>query len=264
MGTTPRNFTIQTWDNVAFFNASTDQLIASSMNTKTGTLDNTLDLLYPTGSQGNVYVAPAWTANKRAMIDFVFATVDLALMGAQMGTDVTTGAASVRKEDKVEITSDTATTTETPTGTVGAEIQYAYILDSNGYETTVLTQAATATATEFSFTGTTLTFNTGDYPDGTTVKVYYNYTTGVGSQTIIQSATGAPSTVKFNGWAWVKDICDGSLYYANIIADLCQIDGNWNWELAADSEGATQPMKLEFIKPCNSTEFYRIIIIDPV
>ena len=108
-----------------------------------------------------------------------------------------------------------------------------------------------------------LTFDTGTYADDTTVEIVYTYTSQAGTQTIVQDATSAPSVVKFIGFAYVKSICDpDTTYYAQIIGEICQIEGNWSWELAADGEGATQPMAMEFIRHCGTGNFYSIIIPD--
>jgi hypothetical protein len=259
--TTPLNFAIQTWEKVSFFDKGTGELIATSTDVKSGGLDNAMELVYPMGGPGNLYVGPAFAHSKRGTINFTFATIDIALMGAQMGSSVVNGATTYTFSEILTVTGNTATPTH---AAVNSDVDYVYVLDANGIKSSSLTQTSgTPTGTTFKYNATatpTLTFS--GIADSTQIEVYYPVTTGASTKTIIQSATASPKAVRFVGDAIIKDKCTGTDYLVQVEAPFAQIDGAWNWELAAASDPATQTMKLEFIKPCGSNNLYTMKIIN--
>lgn len=263
---TPTSFTVQNWDQVSFFHKSTGALIASSRDVKTGNLDNAMTLVYPMGGTGNVYVAPAFAHSKRSTIDFTFATINIDMMGMQIGATPIQGSTSVYKIEDLTVGTNVATTTFVATGTAGTEIKYVQVVDAAGSTISTLTQVASTPtgATTFQYTpGTkTLTFFSGTLTAGTIVRVGYVHASGASARTITNLVTGAPQVVTFVGMAFIRDKCTGDLYYAQVIGATAQIDGNWNWQMAADGDPSTQTMKMEFIRACGTNELYHIVLLN--
>lgn len=97
------------------------------------------------------------------------------LLEAQTGGQFVRKTAPVMVPDFLTITDNKATTTYKAIGTAGNEIEAVYVINKDGTRSTVLTQAATAAAGSFAYAPNTkaLTFNSGDYEDGTEIAVYY-------------------------------------------------------------------------------------------
>ena len=77
--------------------------------------------------------------------------------------------------DYLTVASNAATTSYKAVGAVGSEIEAVYVKSAEGTVGAALEQAASAAAGKFAYdpTSKALTFNAGDYADGTEIVVYY-------------------------------------------------------------------------------------------
>lgn len=260
---TPTKFSVQQVFEILLQSPENNEIIAYLDDIKSSNLMNEAELVYPTGSRGNVYIGGAWGHSRRARIEVQKATWNTQVLAAQVGTEVIVG--SNKDTIKYEIltvdNSDEATTTFKALGTVGAEIGFVYVVRSDGTYSDILTQDAVVAAGKFTYTpgSKKITFNTGELAEGTKIAVAYKFDSGASAQTISVEADKFPSTANATAFAVVKDLCTGSLYQAEI-KGLVQIDPNWNWELGADSEPAVEGLNLEFVKGCVNKTLYDIIV----
>jgi len=150
--------------------------------------------------------------------------LDLGLAAAQFGTAKNIGSATnkvITPKFEEFTTADAQTTvvlSQTPVGTVGAEIKSIYAVNSNTSIGTKYVSAATVSATEFQLDATTktITLPTG-LTTGTKILVTYNYE----SQTAVEvenDATNFPTAGKFILQVVGHDVCDEETkYVANIV-----------------------------------------------
>ena len=114
--------------------------------------------------------------NKAVTISGTNGLLSAGLLEAQTGNEFEhKTAASVEWSESLIINENEATTSYKAVGTVGAEITALYIKDASGAAQTKLEQAATAADGKFAYAPATkkLTFNSGDYTDGTEIIVFY-------------------------------------------------------------------------------------------
>lgn len=100
------------------------------------------------------------------------------LLALQVGSAQTTSGIIVKQKDTfvvtaTQATAGTLTLTKTPTGVAGSEIGYAYITDPETEVVTTLEQGTTVSATKFTYSTGTITFDSGVLVEGQTVVVYY-------------------------------------------------------------------------------------------
>lgn len=114
--------------------------------------------------------------NKAVTVSGTNGLLSAGLLEAQTGNEFEhKAAASVEWSESLIINENEATTSYKAVGTVGAEITALYIKDASGAAQTKLEQAATAADGKFAYAPATkkLTFNSGDYTDGTEIIVFY-------------------------------------------------------------------------------------------
>ena len=114
--------------------------------------------------------------NKAVTVSGTNGLLSAGLLEAQTGNEFEhKAAASVEWSESLIINENEAATSYKAVGTVGAEITALYIKDASGAAQTKLEQAATAADGKFAYAPATkkLTFNSGDYTDGTEIIVFY-------------------------------------------------------------------------------------------
>lgn len=114
--------------------------------------------------------------NKAVTVSGTNGLLSAGLLEAQTGSDFEhQTAASVEWSESLVINSNASATTYKAVGTTGAEITALYIKDSSGAAVAKLEQDATAADGKFAYNPSSkaLTFNSGDYADGTEFIVFY-------------------------------------------------------------------------------------------
>lgn len=114
--------------------------------------------------------------NKSVTISGTNGLVSGGLLAMQTGGEFqNVDAAPVQWTDYLAIQSGKATTSYKAVGTTGNEIETVYIKNSDGTLGTKLTQDATASKGKFAYNPESreITFNEGDYADGTEIAVFY-------------------------------------------------------------------------------------------
>lgn len=257
-------YALQKVFNVRGYNITTGALELTLKKLKETTFTNGQETVWVTGGQAGTRIA-SFDHSKTAMISGSSALVSDELIAAQTGTAVATLSSSLlyRFEETLTISSNVATTTYTATGTVGSEVDYAYIVDTNGATTATLTQDAAATPTKFTYTpGTkTLTFHTGAYTNGTKVKVIYNPTASTMKHMQSNSQTFA-KTLRIEADCLLKDACSDQLVLGQIQADKGKIAGNFEWSLSDGGEATVHNFECEFLEGCSSEKLWDFYILE--
>ena len=251
--------------NLRFYDKTTDQLVISLRKMKETTFTNNQETTYVTGGQAGSRLA-SFDMSKTATISGASALVSDELMAAQTGTAVATLTSSTlyRHEETLTISSNVAVTTYTATGTVGSEIDFAYIVDSNGATTAVLTQDAAATPTKFTYTpGTkTLTFATGAYTNGPKGKVVYNPTASTMKHLQSNSQTFS-KTLRLEADCLLKDACSDQYVLGQLQAEKAKIAGNFEWSLTDGGEAAVHNFECELLEDfCGDEKIWDFYIVE--
>jgi hypothetical protein len=251
--------------NIRTYDIDTGEMNLSLKKLKETTFTNNSDTVWVTGGQAGTRLA-SFDMGKTATIAGASAVVSDELISIQTGTDVATliNSTLFRYEDVLTISSDVAITTYTATGTVGSEIEFAYILDANGDKIATLTQDAAATPTKFTYTPLTKTiaFASGAYTNGTKVRVIYNPTAASMKHMQSNSQTFA-KTVKVEADCLLKDVCRDKYVYGQIQADKGKISGAFEWSLSDGGEATVHNFECEFLESCASEKLWDFYIVDP-
>lgn len=263
---TPKKFSMQQTFEILLRRPATKQIVAYLTDTKTTSLENTMELVYPSGGAGNVYIGGGFAHSKRATMTVENATFNTEVMALQNGTEVANGSADITKYEILtagaDVASDGILTSETAKGTTNEEIGYAYIVANDGTFEKELTQSADASAAgQFKYEASTkkLTFFTGDVVAGDRIAVAYTYASADTAQKIVVASDGFPSTVLVSAYGVAKDVCSGETFPC-VVEGTAQVDGNWNFDLTADGDPVVQNLNLEFVRGCLDNQLYNFVI----
>lgn len=261
---TPKKFAMQQCFEILLRKPATKEILAYLTDCKTSSLENTVEMTYPTGGAGNVYIGTGFGHSRRATLTVESATFETSVMAIQNGTEIATGSAEVTQYDALPAGSAPDTTgitlSHTPVGTAGSEIGFAYILNSDGsYGKKFEQTTSTPTTGKFKLDGSKITFFKGDLAAGDTIACAYTYKTATTAQKITVSSDSMPSTVLVSAYGVAKDVCSGETFPC-VIEGTAQVDGNWNFDLSSDGDPVTQGLTLEFVRSCLSNKMYDFII----
>ena len=165
---------------------------------------------------------------------------DLGLLAAQSGTSIAQSTAADKIEvpcfEEVTYSGSTITLKHTPNATGAAGIPYIYALNGDGTLGTKYPYASAATASAFSFSGTTLTVPTGA-SSGDMFLVIYHYDADNSDEalSVTNSASNFPSAGKFVMEVLGCDVCDISTkYYAYLIFPQAKLTSDFDLTFATD------------------------------
>ena len=264
MAGTPKKFAMQQVLNLLLRKPSDLSIIAYLTDLKTSGLENTMEMVYPTGGKGNVYIGAGFAHSKRATLNVEVATWNVDVMAAQNGTEIVTGATDVVEYDIITLTtdSDTALTKYTAEGTAGSEIGFVYILDDDGTTGTTYTQSSGVSTGLFTYSSGSKTITLpATLTAGTTLVCSYTRKTSATAKKMSLRGDSIPATVLVTGYGVVVDICSNEAYLCQFNGKA-QIDGNYSFDLSADGDPAIQSLNLEFVRDCNVEELYNFIIYE--
>lgn len=256
---TPKQFSMQQAFEILLRKPIDRSIIAYLTNCKTSGLENTMEMVYPQGGAGNVYVGGGFAHSRRATLNVTVATFNTDVLAIQNGTEVSTGSTDITYYDVIEAGSDGKYTTKfTATGTAGSEIKFVYIVGADGTYSKEYTQASVASEGKFAYDSGTkeITFGGSDTPAaGDIIACAYTFKSATNAQTIHVAADGIPPVVLATAYGIAKDVCTGELFPCEIEGQA-QVDGNWNFDLSADGEPVAQNLTLEFVKGCLNNTLY--------
>lgn len=275
---TPRNFVVQQIFEFLLQDTTDKSIIGYLKHCKTSTLENTVEMVYPSGGRGNVYIGRGFSHSRRATLNVESATWNTEIIAAQNGTDVVTGETTYTKYIQIDL-KDATYSYDLPVPAVKEPGQTLYIgtiygTQSDGDYVKVLTEDESASEGKFAYTKEVtetspapakITLAENDVKNMietlgcTKLSMAYTVKSTATAQRIEIKNGTMPDTVLVTAYGLVADICDGKLYSC-VIHGMAQIDGNWTWELTADGDPAVQNISMEFVSGCASDDLYTITI----
>lgn len=240
-----------------------NQLAVELRNNKETTFTNDQTTVYLTGDRANAEQL-SFDHSKRVMITGSSATISDGLVKVQIGDEVetTNSSTAVSLREIVEVSSDTANTQFTATGTANEEIGFVYQLNADGTAGTVFTQAASVAANMFTYTsGTkTITFNSGDVADGTRFEVIYKPTLS-SVKSVTNFTTQFSETLRWEMDALLKDQNDQEIM-GQIQIPKGKIMGSFEWTLAADGDPAVHGFEIHALQDFATEKLWDMYIFD--
>lgn len=275
---TPKNFVIQQVYEILMQKPSDESIIGYLKHCKTSSIENTQEMVYPSGGKGNSYIGRGFGHSKHATFNIENATWNTDVLAAQNGTDVVMGETTYTKYVQIDLKKDTTEydLTLPAVKKTGATryIGTIYGTQKDGDYVKVLTEDDTASSWKFSYTPEVtsgeikkakITLNEADVIamvqnfGCTKLSMAYTIKSKEAAQRINIKTNTMPDTALVTAYGLVADICDGSLYPC-IVHGMAQIDGNWTWDLSADGDPAVHNISMEFVAGCESDDLYSIII----
>lgn len=275
---TPKNFVIQQVYEILMQKPSDESIIGYLKHCKTSSIENTQEMVYPSGGKGNSYIGRGFGHSKHATFNIENATWNTDVLAAQNGTDVVMGETTYTKYVQIDLKENTtdynlALPAVKKTGAT-LYIGTIYGTQKDGDYVKVLTEDSAASTGKFSYTAEVtsgskapakITLDTSDVTEMITklgctkLSMAYTIKSKAAAQRIDIKTNTMPDTALVTAYGLVADICDGSLYPC-IVHGMAQIDGNWTWELTADGDPAVHNISMEFVAGCESDDLYSIII----
>lgn len=255
---TPKKFSMQQVFEILLRKPSDKSILAYLEDVKTSGLENTVEMVYPTGGRGNTYIGGGFSHSKKAKLNVTMATWNTEVMAIQNGTEVSTGAQEIVEYEIIEHTTGAYKTKHTAIGATGSEIGFVYAVNEDGTYGKKYEQAASAASGKFAYSGNTITFASGDLPSGDIALSYTRKTTEAAQKITIDTAA-IPETVLVTAYGLAKDICTGELFPCQVDG-MAQVDGNYNFDLTADGEPSVQSLNMEFVKTCRGKKLYDFVI----
>lgn len=250
---------------ITLFDIATGQAYVQLEDMKESKFTVGQETTYATGGVGNPKLI-GFDYGKTAMIGGSNALITDGLLAVQMGSEATTvtNSTEITYTDIITTTvADEATTTFKATGTVGAEIAFVYIQNSDGSLGTKFTQAAAVASGKFAYAPLTkkITFNTGAVPVGTTLVAFYKPTASTAKEIVSYSDVFSKS-VRVVADCLLRDACTKSDYQGQIVFETGKVKGAFEWNVSAAGEPSVQSFEVEALKPCNGTELWKMFIYD--
>lgn len=259
---TPKKFAMQRVFEILLRKPYDKSILGYLSDCKTSSLENTVEMVYPTGGAGNVYIGTGFAHSRHATLNVEVATFNTEVMALQNGTEIETKSHKITYYDVIEVGSGDIKTTHKAVGTAGEEISFVYILNSDGTYGETFEQAGSVAEGKFAYNPATrvITFNEGEGPvAGDRIACAYTWETADTAQKITLDVSGVPATVLVSAYGLARDICTGELFPC-VLEGQAQIDGNWNWDLSADGDPVVQSFNMEFVKPCLGDKLYDFYI----
>lgn len=262
---TPKKFVMQQVFELLLRRPVDKSIVGYLTDVKTTGLENTMEMVYPTGGRGNVYIGAGFAHSRRATFNIESATFNMEILAIQNGTEVYNGSTDITYYD--EIDSDDSGefhTRFTAQGAVGSEIGWLYVINEDGSYGKSFQQEQVAGLGKFAYAASTklITFDTSD-PDKPTsfnrLACAYTFKSANNAERITIESDGVPPVVLVTAYGLARDVCSGELFPA-VIEGQAQIDGNWNFDLSADGDPAVQNLSMEFVKGCASNEMYTFTV----
>jgi hypothetical protein len=188
------------------------------------------------------------------------AVIDDALLALQLNDTITvlTNTKEIRIVEEKTVSSNAVLSTYTATGTVGAELKFIDILDSNGAVVETIPQMTGVVTTKkftYAFATKTATFFAGDYADGTKVRLHY-YPTASTARKIKADVTKQSTTLRWELDATFKDVCNSNEILGKIIIPKGSLDGAFSWDTSEGGDPAVHNFSLMAERGCSNDDLW--------
>ncbi|WP_342422358.1 hypothetical protein [Paenibacillus sp. FSL E2-0178] len=244
----------------SFFDQVTKKLKARLDTLKQSGLENTSDTVYTQGGSGNPKVV-GFSGNRAAKFTLQDAHFTNEIIAMMLGTEVVTAATPVTVDNVLTVTGGTVTLEHTPAAT-GALISVNKYLPDGTIGKSFEFKSATPATGEYSVTGKTLTFATGDVTNGEKVIVYYKTMAGAETKQIKAQTDKFAGSYELVLDVLVRDILTKKDYAAQITIPSAKIEDNWSMAMAPDGDPAVQDIAMEALAVPGSKDLYTMYIFD--
>lgn len=191
--------------------------------------------------------------NKAEMLSMQSAVISDGLLAVQSGSDMIPLATTTNilyTDDEMVVTTLTALTKYTATGTTDAEFDALHLLNDDGTLGTRLTQVASpAGADEFSYDSGTKTVTTVGLSDGQKLIGFYYPTVSTAKQFKNRGDVFA-RTVKVVADGLFRSVCDAKDYEGQLVFDKGQVSEGYTFTLTEGGEPAIQEFSVEALLSC--------------
>ncbi|MNK45800.1 hypothetical protein D3C87_645710 [compost metagenome] len=230
-------------------------------NLKTSGIENSATTVYAKGGRGNANIIgfSGERGGKITLQDAVFTNEVIAMM---TGNDIKTGVANVYQREVLTVSANKASLSFTPLNATNGLISVYKLNDDGTHGDEIVFSSGTVSAGKYTLTTKQMTFNTGEFPDGTSIVVYYQAATASTSKTITVSSDHFAGTYKVVLDCIVRNPVDEKDYYAQIVINKAKMEDNWKIEMASSGDPSVFDIPMEILKPVNGTELYTMTIYD--
>lgn len=191
--------------------------------------------------------------------------IDEALLSLQVGSNiqVLTNTTEIRIQETIVTTvANQATITYTATGTAGATIKYADLVDSDGtIIKSFVEMTGTATTGKFTVASKVLTFFAGEVPIGSRIRVSY-YPTVASARKIQNLATNLSAVVRAEIEVSFMDACTSQERKGLIVLPKAKFSGAFDWATAEAGDFATHAFELTSLKTCDTEKLWDMYTFD--
>lgn len=188
-----------------------------------------------TGGIGN-YVLGSVDHSKKVSFNAKLPIIDLKALSEKLGTPLETGVKIGTMNEYVDLASDTLTLKESPyLSTITAHDKHIKVYKVNGVRdidtSTELVYDAVIATGKYTHVAATkvITLNTGDFAEGDTFFVSYDYETGANTKELKVTGNSFPGYIRITGRGQVMDDVEGGL--VPISFDIKKAKVNSNFEL---------------------------------
>jgi hypothetical protein len=270
---TPKKFAMQQVFEILLRRPLDKSIYAYLTDCKTTSLENSVEMVYPTGGRGNVYIGTGFAHSRRATFTVEVATFNTEVMAIQNGTEIVTDSHEITNYEMIEATgtiekpvfktSKKAIGTTSSGESNGDEINFVYILNNDGTYGETYTQVKdNPTGNQFTYNAETQTLTFAEdssplYEDK--IACAYTFKTADTAQKITLSVGATPPTVLVTAYGIARDVCTGELFPC-VLEGQAEVDGDWSFDLSADGDTVVQNFSMEFVKPCLTEKLYDFVI----
>jgi hypothetical protein len=244
----------------SFFDQVTKKLKARLDTLKQSGLENTSDTVYTQGGSGNPKTV-GFSGNRAAKFTLQDAHFTNELIAMLLGTEVITAATPVRTNDTLTVASGAVTLQHTPVSAGKLISVNKYLPDGTIGESFDFKVSNPSTG-EYSVTGKTVTFASGDIVDDEKVIVYYNTMSGPDTKGIRAQTDRFAGSYELVLDVLVRDILTKKDYAAQITIPSAKIEDNWSMAMAPDGDPAVQDIAMEALAVPGSKDLYTMYIFD--
>lgn len=258
---TPNVWAVREVALATFYDLKTGKARIQLKNLKTSGIENTAETSYALGGRGNARIV-GFSGNRGGRVslqDAVFTNEVIAMMS---GNDIQSGASNIYQREELTVTANKASISFTPVNATNGLISVYKLNDDGTHGEEIVYTSTTVAAGKYTLTTKQLTFNTGEFTDGTKIVAYYQVKTATDAKKITLTSDKFAGTYKVVLDCLVRNVVDEQDYAAQIVINKAKMEDNWSLSLAAEGDPSVFDIPMEILKPVNSTEMYTMTIYD--
>lgn len=253
-------FAIRNVESLQLFDPVSGVLFAESYNLKTGPVNQTVDINYATGGQGNSRIA-AFKSNKNIEIQIANALFDVILLGEQSG-DSEEEVTTITYDDTYVAASDAVTIAHALASGGDITVHEVTALNDRTPIRTFDKVAAVPAAGEYSVAGTTITFFAGDVDDDLFIRVIQDVATTQSVTKITSYSNAFAGTYRAVLIAPIEDLVTSKTYIGEITIPRANVSENLNLAFQNDGEVAVHDAMLSGLANVITKELWSLKIYD--